>query len=318
MHSRLNIISYSWDKTTHESFIRFTLANILSACSFFLIAFKMFNQTLVMSIIYGVLVILMIFLLRFSYFASKYYNIYGRKNLYGEAIRHLQEGFSAIHWLRSQEIDKEKFISAMEFLLDKLKIIFEAKTKSECSVSIKIPTLTGKMSSETKIINICRDTNSGDRNTEAYIKKPHLISANTCFNNICDGLANSGDYFYVNNNIPKSEDYKNSSTSTYKHNKLPYVSEIVVPLIPLYVTEADTETELIALGFLCVDSNKTNVFDTRYDLDILQGVAEGIYDIIKLRNNFITIPNEIIEKSTPNKKKQTFVLKDRTNHHRRN
>jgi len=308
--SKPPLIKVAYEKTIVENFTRFTLANVLGLFSFFFLAYKTFNETLLMSILEAVLVIILIFIIRFSYFAIDYYYAFIKKNLYGEAIRLLKEGFSAIHWLRSQEIDRETFISGMEFMLDQLKKIFDAKTKSECAVSIKLSVKAEPMNGESKVINICRDTDSYHRDTPAYTRQRHTIKGNTCFNHICEELGNEVQAFYVNNNIQNSPDYLNTGKSAYPRQELPYKSEIVVPLIPLYATDEDTD--LIALGFLCIDSNKANVFDSKYDLDILQGAAEGMYDIIKSARNLLTIPDEVVEKTVPAKKEKIFVLKNRT------
>ena len=81
----------------------------------------------------------------------------------------------------------------------------------------------------------------------------------------------------------KNGNYENSSWEIHKMNndkdewKLPYYSEIVVPIIPL---ENKNQDKYKILGFICVDSNKINCFTEKYDTAILLGVADGIYDII--------------------------------------
>lgn len=57
-------------------------------------------------------------------------------------------------------------------------------------------------------------------------------------------------------------------------NKLPYKSEIVVPIIPSYAKQYDI------IGFLCVDCEHSNKFDPIYDPALIEGVADGIYDIL--------------------------------------
>jgi hypothetical protein len=57
------------------------------------------------------------------------------------------------------------------------------------------------------------------------------------------------------------------------------MSEIVVPVTPMIAFKQNRKSEL--LGFLCVDCSKKNVFNKRYDIPLIQGVADGIYDLLE-------------------------------------
>jgi hypothetical protein len=310
-----NSHQYAWRKTIDVNFVKYTIWNLISAVSFFFLAEREFKLTILQSILVSIAVIVAIFAYRYIYYKIEYYNSTVRENIYGEAIIILKDAFSQIHLLRNQEMTNENFMTAMQAMCDNLKKIFDKKTKSDCAVSIKVPVNTERMHSQSRILNICRDKESVHRQTQAYMSKVHSVFNNTCFNVIIDNLQyNERDWYYINNNIPRSIDYANTSKTTYKAQILPYKSELVVPIIPQIWSDGE---DVQALGFLCVDSDKTHSFDNRYDLGILEGVAEGIYDIIKLRNSIkgaATVDQANIQNPIPNNapvKSQTHVLKNR-------
>ena len=87
--------------------------------------------------------------------------------------------------------------------------------------------------------------------------------------------------YYVNNDIENSKDYVNTSIDSYTDGILPYKSELVCPILPII----DIQKNALLCGFICVDCNKKNVFDTtRYDVPMMTGIADGIYDILENYN----------------------------------
>ena len=75
----------------------------------------------------------------------------------------------------------------------------------------------------------------------------------------------------------------NSSIECYPDGILPYSSELVYPIVPIKGNETNQKD---LKGFICIDCNKPNKFDeSRYDIPMVQGVADGIYDIFANRNN---------------------------------
>lgn len=103
--------------------------------------------------------------------------------------------------------------------------------------------------------------------------------------------------YYINNNLPKTLNYESSSLEvkqvsinklkedkwkkSYSYRKknwvLDYRSEIVLPLIP-----SKNQEEYFILGFLCIDCAKedTHNFNESFDVPLLKGVIDGIYDLI--------------------------------------
>ena len=101
--------------------------------------------------------------------------------------------------------------------------------------------------------------------------------------------------YFLSNDLLSLEDYENSSFLLFpdfnketradeskrrKNWPLKYKSELVVSLTPL---EKESRTDYPILGFLCVDCEleKKEVFNSYYDVPLLLGVSDGLYDFIK-------------------------------------
>ncbi|MBK9331674.1 MAG: hypothetical protein IPM96_04525 [Ignavibacteria bacterium] len=159
----------------------------------------------------------------------------------------------------------------MSDLCDELRQIFYNKNDYECSVSIKVI----RKNDEGKVENFCRDRKVIGRDTLKYINTKHVIGQNTGYHIICQNLLTNTSTFYLNNDIPSSTDYMNTSIGCYNEGIIPYQSELIVPLIPLI-----KKTDNFPLrGFLCIDCKEKNNFDIKYDVPTLQGVADGIYEL---------------------------------------
>lgn len=67
-----------------------------------------------------------------------------------------------------------------------------------------------------------------------------------------------------------------------KNWPLKYRSTLVVPIVPLM---ADEQSQDMLRGFLCIDSQKENIFNETVDVSILKGISDGLYSQIdKLYN----------------------------------
>lgn len=56
---------------------------------------------------------------------------------------------------------------------------------------------------------------------------------------------------------------------------LPYRSAITVPIVPL---DPNLHDPSAIRGYLCIDSNRNWSFSRRYDVDLIRGMADGIYN----------------------------------------
>lgn len=247
------------------------------------------NTTVEYSILLGIglLVTLMIlrFLLFFAINVLRLIHYTYKETMYGEAIILLRDAFSRVHHLRKlDKIEDKEFISTMTVFCNHLKAIFDKKTKGNCSVSIKVP-VKGTVNETTQVINFCRDSVATKvRDTKLYNEISHTIIGNTAYQKVLNSILRGSKekFHYINNNIPNSKDYENTSVDSYVNKQLPYESELVYPLVPHMWESKVNNYECI--GFICVDCNKREVFDDKYDTALISGVADGIYDLITLRN----------------------------------
>lgn len=222
--------------------------------------------------------------------ALKYFHEVYKNSSYGDAIILLNDCFSEAHYYRkTQGFQKEEFMISMMLFCENLKEIFDNITKSKCSVSIKIPVNNDQVDSGTVLKNLTRNKAARKRDTVDYESIPHTIIGNTaftnCLNNVITGKKKK---YYINNQVNKDENYNNTSKSCYDEEKLPYNSELVYPLIPI---RSKGNENFDCHGFICVDSTNENAFSGKYDAAILEGVADGIYDIIVEMNKANT--NEV-------------------------
>ncbi len=270
-----------------------------SLFALFLFGKNFLNTSAVVSITIGAIIIFALYLIRLVLIFMKnvinHYHFLYVDSIYGEAIVLLKNAFAKIHRLRKLDtISDEVFLDAVLTMCENLKKYFDKKTKSICSVSIKVPLSktsisisSGKhISSSESVRNLCRDTISAKiRNTDLYNATNHTILGNTAYQKVVLNVLNgdSSKFYYINNDIDSSRDYENTSRAAYPNGQLFYKSELVYPLVPALMP-SDKNFELA--GFLTIDCTVKNKFDEKYDVAIVEGVADGLYDVIMKRNQF--------------------------------
>jgi hypothetical protein len=225
-----------------------------------------------------------------------------RESVYGNAIVLLSQGYAKIHKSRGKELSIEDVKSILSEFCDKIRRIYEFKTKAKCSVSIKtfldLNSENNDITFETRVVNLIRDSEGKERYANStYDSKIHTIANNTCYQRIISKFFSGkfDDMYFLSNDIPSIEDYENSSfelfpkyTTEIRNNKdtrrseypLEYRSELVVSITSII---KEDKTTFPILGFLCVDCEleKVEVFNSKYDVPLLQGVSDGLYDFIK-------------------------------------
>lgn len=284
-----NLFSDTWEETFKSKFINWFIGSFVAIMGIGIVILLQLTTPLKWAILIPFLVnILLLFLfLIFNCIKAVVRHLkIERKNTYGEIILVLKDFFSKINFLRKlAKIDSIYLKPSLQEICDSLKECFDDKTNSKCCVSIKLfekITDDGIIDTNATVYNLCRDgASQPERDSDIYKNINHTIFDNTPFLNIVRNILKQGssveECYYINNDIPKTDNYSNSSKAAYPKNKLPYNSELVVPLLPLN-SEDGTITNLV--GFICLDSNKKNSFGTKYDLPMLQGIADGIHDVI--------------------------------------
>lgn len=218
---------------------------------------------------------------------------------YGDAIIILKDIFANIHSIRKEEkISNDELTEALVLLCNKLKELFEKRFNHNYSVCIKVlgPEVNlDLINPETQVSTLIRDFKSYKSRSQPHVIK-HNIFSNTCYLEIFYNLSDVGKAHYLNNSLVSDARYRNTSFQVYgelpedcesteerrKHWKLPYKSELVVPITPLGIDSSKRMYNF--LGYLCVDCDEEDAFHPKYDTQMIKGVADGIFDIIKMKS----------------------------------
>lgn len=201
-------------------------------------------------------------------------------SVWGAAIVIRDKVFAEINSVRRLPYDENSAVRTLRNACNEIKTFFDTRTGSETSVSIKIPIINNGDIASMEMKNLCRDSQHFSRDNDRYKSIRHNVVGNTAYSWIVSELQNNKkNVYYLNNDIENTKDYRNTSKSCYDNERLPYNSEIVVPIIPAQQMHSNSEI----CGFLCLDCTRKNAFsENGYDIAFLTGLADGIYDIVKL------------------------------------
>lgn len=290
-----DVFKFAWSHTFAKELTKWWLGTSISGIiSLLAVGKSLFNLEPRDSVFLGLLLIPAFFFVAFLYFICRfgirYVILKYKERVYGNIMIELIAITAKINYARRQgDLDEVNFKAVLLDVCEELKKIFERKSRQAvCSVSFKALKLSpsGELGPQSEVFCLCRDSEGeARRHTPKYMSTPHSISNNSCYNIILNNLLSnkkSVRRYYINNNVPtttQSDDrgvaYMNSSYDVYP--ELPYRSELVVPILPFKV---NNKPDPKLSGFLCVDSNKPNYFEDRYDLAILQGVSDNIYELL--------------------------------------
>jgi hypothetical protein len=251
---------------------------------------KIFKLSAYNSILYGLIGLLILYIIRFILIfikeSLKYYHEVYRNSKYGDAIVILKDSFALTHYYRKTPGHNDKeFMKAMMSFCNNLREIFKNILNDECSVSIKVPLKDLSVKEHSILSNLTRDISHNSRDTEKYKLVKHTLIGNTAFTYVFNKvISNSKEKYYINNKVNNTENYINTSKECYENGVLPYNSELVIPIVPIF---NESPQHYDCLGFICVDTAKKGAFASKYDIAIMEGVADGIYDLISIRNNSI-------------------------------
>lgn len=209
------------------------------------------------------------------------------ESIWGDAIIDLAEAYSIIHEVEHKNnITEQDISSVLSKFCNKIKEIFDRTTKSNSSVSIKVPicnyTDQGQWGAM-QVKNVARDQKHlNERETPDYKQTNHDILGNTAYSRIVSLVVreSSKDKVYLNNNVNLNVDpnYATTSSQCNDRDAAPYKSELVVPIIP---TKYHSLNEIRFGGFLCIDSDKTDSFrHKKYYIHMTRGIADGLYSLM--------------------------------------
>ena len=232
-----------------------------------------------------------------------------RKSVYSEIFEDLNIALQGIHELdrTSEEAGSDRYkieiVNAFSNLCNQLESAFSKIKGHHVGVCIKILESDGINPFVTTLVRDKRSLDSNGRRSGSADPKKHLLSENSDFNflwrNLDDESVDTSCYF--GKRLYAGADYRNSSLPEGwgqegwavgpKKLKVPlldrfirsynwplkYKSTIVVPITPL---SANDQSQQTLRGFLCVDSPYKNAFDKKVDVNIIRGIADGIYNKI--------------------------------------
>lgn len=219
-----------------------------------------------------------------------------KHNGYKEVFEKLNIGFGRIHaidrlTLLEPERTRTEIMNQLLPLCDSISDAFEKVKGHNVRVSIKVLSMSSGRNKVPTVRTIRRDSRaSASSSLEQADSKDHLVSDNSAFDSIYRSIGKSSEgVFYINNQLPFSFNYKNSRLEgngpipmwkfikRHRTWNLEYKSTLVVPIYPLLKNQDETPK---LMGFLCVDSPNYLVFNEKYDVEILKGIADALYEKI--------------------------------------
>ena len=267
------------------------------------------------------LVIFLVFMMGVIFLENLYLRYYRIKNRrYGHTIKILNRGFNTLHRLQSKDSsDVVEFKECLRNLCDCVSESFKLLTGSNCVTTIKILRQDNQgLYCETLVRNRhARERFEIDRKLKQKNIK-HYLEDNSAFQWALLGENNRQAWF--SNNLLGKKLYKNTSAKAqlkpngvdilnthslirrWTYWPLPYRSGIVVAIKNLNLLVEDNpgdpnpkvEPGKEFIGFLCVDSQRLFIFSRKFDVDVLVGVADGLFNVI---NNYL---NELSKPASGN------------------
>lgn len=201
---------------------------------------------------------------------------------YGKSHAYLSAAFAIIHKMnRVENLTFEMAVAELGKFCTLIKEFFEVKNGAKCACCIKILIKGDNLEhGDFRVITLCRDSRSDVDREPATATRIHTVKHNTCFLHFFENINNHEGKYFFSNDLTAQLEYQNSSIDYYRNStqgpwKLPYKSEIVVPLIAKI---PDDNTPV--LGFFCVDSEGVGNFNSEFDPEMLIGVADGLYNTL--------------------------------------
>jgi YHS domain-containing protein len=162
------------------------------------------------------------------------------------------------------------FVEAMDAIADYQLLI----TKHQCASCIKIFVSDREPNGQRSVKTFCRDTKSKMTRGRHDGREVFRVDNNTAFSTI---LREGNPYFFSNNLLAEVQ-YRNEREGFQRF----YRSTVIVPILgflPPDVSDSmhDTQDVGAILGFLCVDSQETNVFDEKATVEFLTSMANILF-----------------------------------------
>lgn len=199
---------------------------------------------------------------------------------YGPATVPLRLAFTDLaraSWTMVQtDGSKDLFLEYLKMSLRNLARAFSLITDHDCRVSIKIISAGAQSANDIhdlKISTLCR-SNEGQ---EPDRTNPDRIEGNTDFKKI---FVDKVDFFFSNDLLKERDNgYENShwDDEVFRNKSFEYLATIVWPISRPQSEATQSAQHREVIGFLCVDTHKTDVFHRMYDTSIGTAFAQALY-----------------------------------------
>lgn len=227
---------------------------------------------------------------------------YARKARYVEALPYLNQIFLELN--KYENVSSVTRTEEVEYtfgrVVNRLAAALSVITGTMCSACIKVILIDNHTDPpRPKVVTVVRDDTSlhrehGKAPVEQWIKDSddsevdHWIDQNTAYMQVFTRPRTPQACFF-SNYLPGEQNYLNTSFELYggppeskrsfKRNlqwPLPYKSTIVCPI----ARGGQLRRDYIVAGYLAVDSRSRRVFNRRYDIDLVTGVADCLYSLL--------------------------------------
>lgn len=281
-----DILNKAFRETFHTKLLKglgftslFGLAGIVN------LIWKMIDSNLLDYVFYGLYTLLLFFVLRFMYYLIKYSFIYiyalYMDSQWGNMLKIMKAHQNSINSILRQDYDESEIKKVIVTILNEQSRWLSHFLSSDSSMSIKVPKNMSDGLNSWELNNLFRDSNHDSRDTDRYRNIKHTIIHNTPFSRVIAHITSNDPKHisYINEDIPKSNNYENTSIQVYPDQMLPYQSEIVSPIMLYKLNDAQK-----CNGFLCMDCSDANRFGIQreYLCAINEMLAEMIYPVIEL------------------------------------
>lgn len=260
------------------------LAGLASIFGLIYVLFKIPEQSIVEIYIIMLSTILIVYVI---YINTKELHRYSQVLSHIHAVNHIiRDALVELENIPINDLTKETK-SRTKDLVNIISSCYSMLSRTHCNVSLKEV----QSKNDINYLNtIARDSTSfTQRDKHNSASSDDTIDSNTDFSKIWykDEL---GLKYYLSNNLKaefKKNNYKNTSFLKYgdpelihifgypfiKKWTLPYMSTLVFPI--QYMNSSGAKNAIY--GFLCIDSNSTNIFDSRYMVELGAAFADALY-----------------------------------------
>lgn len=284
--NKRDILTATFKETFHTNFLKLLgITSLFGLAGIVNLIWKMIDNNLLDYVFRGGYFIGVFILFRFLYYLIKYSFIYIHalymESQWGNMLRLMKSHQNSLNALLEQDYDETKIKRTIVSILNDQSKWLSQFLSSDSSLSIKVPKNIADGLNSWELDNLFRDSNHAARDTDKYREIKHTIIHNTPFSRVIAHITSDTpkNISYINENIPKSDNYENTSIQLYEEKGLPYQSEIVSPIM-LYKQKDAQKCN----GFLCMDCSCANKFGTQKDYLCATNemLAEMIYPVIEL------------------------------------